>query len=319
MNRWILAAPAVLVLAGCGGSGGSSSAPAPTVTDEMVFVKRAGGFQHLFYFRVVDGVAQSPAQFTGGGRDHIEPVVTSDGRTVYFTMRQPTATGFDLGIYRQRIAVPAEAPVAVADDVNANESQPFLSPDGSRLVFKRQTAGDPGAIIELNLADGTTRNLTSAPEFATTEESGPAFNPNDNGATVAFTSRRGVGPETEDAYVVTRDSLTIQRLTNDSVQDQRVRFQIGGPGIVWTRGAAGARQIWRQTDSGSAPGPIGFGVPGESFDASFTLSGMDIVFVERRSATENQVWIGSYSGGSPRLVLAPAEAQGQPFMMRPRT
>jgi dipeptidyl aminopeptidase/acylaminoacyl peptidase len=80
-----------------------------------------------------------------------KPAWTPDSQSIYFTAGNPTGSNMD--IYRQPIG---GGPVPILTDPTANEFQPSISPDGTRMCFTRGTGAgfNTTARVRVALANG---------------------------------------------------------------------------------------------------------------------------------------------------------------------
>ena len=147
---------------------GATWAPAPKLVDRLIY-RRDGagyvdpGYRHVF---VVPAEGGSPRQVTRGNFEHRGPIEwLPDGASLLVTSNRAAGWEYDMldsELYRVDLASGA---VQALTDRDGADSEPALSPDGSRVAYvgfdDRKLATHDSRLYLLDLASGRTRLLSA--------------------------------------------------------------------------------------------------------------------------------------------------------------
>jgi Tol biopolymer transport system component len=214
-----VAAATVLALALLAGCGGDDSAPTQpdtfTPTKFTVFTSdrgRAAGSYRNYISGLDDPGTFAFTLGTGSALVDRSPSISEDGRTLAYQSSPGTGGSQDVFLFDRITGI-------LTDDPNlntaANETDPFLSLDGRRLAFVRDTLGDR----RVRLYNLQTRRFIPLPGI----EAGPGTNDSaptldETGQRIAFVSTRG-GSNDVLVYVVATATLLEPEFMADALDD----------------------------------------------------------------------------------------------------
>jgi hypothetical protein len=132
----------------------------PTIDDsgqQICYLARLGGISQLRLHNLATHVTVVPAPVDRLGPTILTPQISGDGHWVTFSAGTPLGT--DIYLYRV-----GDASVSSPPFVNtlANEIDPVLSDDGTRMLFASDRRGTGFSIYEANLVTGFIDNLALA-------------------------------------------------------------------------------------------------------------------------------------------------------------
>ena len=177
---------------------------------------------------------------SGSGPADIQPAWSPDGRRVAFARALPAAggrslAGFDIYVARVR----GGRLRRLTRDVG-NDTQPAWSPNGKRIAFTSDRAGNQDVYTVRPTGRGL-RRLTGTPA----EDSAPSWSP--NGKRIAFTSDR---EGNEDVFSMTARGKALRRLTRGAADEgdpawspngRRIAYAVAGRGL-YVMGPTGRRK-----------------------------------------------------------------------------
>ncbi len=193
---------------------------------------------------------------------------------------------------------------------SVNADTPKWSPDGTKLVFKRQDTGGGGPGIYTINADGT--NLTQLTAFINDSE--PSWSP--SGAKIAFARTTTVGQQTSgDIFVMTADGSNQVDITNTggvfeshptwSADSARIAYGYSGGSTsgIGVINAGGSNPVQLTTDGGFAPdwSPDGTKIAYENYVFANNFSGYAIMVISASGGTATNV-----SGNYPGFIFGPS-------------
>ena len=207
---------ALALLAGCGGDESSPTQPDTfTPTKFTVFTsdrgRAAGAYRN--YISGLDDAGTFAFTFgTGTANVDRSPSISEDGRTLAFQSSPGTGGSEDVFLFDRVSGI-------LTDDPNlntaANETDPFLSLDGRRLAFVRDTLGDR----RVRLYNLQTRRFIPLPGIeagAGTNDTAPTLD--ETGQRIAFVSTRG-GSNDVLVYMVATATLLEPEFMADPLDD----------------------------------------------------------------------------------------------------
>jgi serine/threonine protein kinase len=173
----------------------------------------------------------------------------------------------------------------------ANDTQPSLSPEKSRLVFTSDRDG-VRQIYRMN-ADGSGLGRISNNNF---DEYSPAWSP--DGGRVAFVSTRDGNPE---IYVMNIDGGAQQRLTNNTDSDDNPAWSPDGGRIAFDSGDDNNRAIYVMNADGSGLAPL---TENNTFNSApaWSPDGSRIAFVSNRDGNLDLYLINADGANVVRLT-----------------
>ncbi|MDA2930384.1 DPP IV N-terminal domain-containing protein [Acidobacteria bacterium AH-259-O06] len=190
----------------------------------------------------------------------------------------------------------------------STELDPRWSPDGQRLVFSSDRAGNFDLWV-LEVASGQMWTLTSGPS----KDREPDWSPDGN--SIAFVSDRRWA--TGDLYVVPASGGEVKALTADPASDLQPAYSPDGRWIAFASNRSGEYQIWKiPTRGGEAQIAVESGI--RSYCPAWSKDGR-LVWGQfpqrgsRRRSSRAQLWIGSNGQESARALTDPADL----FRVRP--
>jgi hypothetical protein len=169
----------------------------------------------------------------------------------------------------------------------ADDTEPYVSPLGTRIAFVSDRDGD-GEVYIMD-ADGTGQtNLTS--NGARDRE--PAFSP--DGTKIVFTSDRDGD---DDIYVMDVDGSNVEQLTNVAGRDGLPDWSPDGSKIVFRSDRDGDTEIYVMNSDGSGPQRLTTSA-GNDFAPSWSPDGTKIAFTSLRDGNR-EVYVMDANGSNP--------------------
>jgi len=216
------------VLLGCDKSTGPGNG-IPPLQDKIVFSSiRDGGILRLYVMNV-DGSSVGLVTPTGDARGSA-PEVSPDGRHIAFIRNGD--------IWRMEADGSGQVNLTRSP---AFEAEPAWSPDGSRIAFASNEAGNYD--IYLMDADGANPVQVTTDPAA---DAGPSWSP--NGTSIAFQTDRDGNIE---IYVAGIDGTNATNLTNDAASDVIPRWSHDGTRIAFNSNRNGGTRIFTMDPDGS--------------------------------------------------------------------
>jgi CSLREA domain-containing protein len=182
------------------------------------------------------------------------------------------------------------------------DAVPSYSPDGKKIVFRRQVSASNTEIFVMN-ADGTgQKNLTNKPA----DDDNPSFSP--GGKKILFDSYRN---SNQDIYVMNADGGGQKRLTTDPNSDFDATFSPRGNKIAFERIQFGSPVIFAMNADGTQQTPLtANGARNEG--PTFSPDGNRIAFASNRDGGTNiddyDIFVMSADGSTAPNRLTNSEA-----------
>jgi eukaryotic-like serine/threonine-protein kinase len=284
-----------------------------------------------------DGVPSgAPQQLTTGAGQDVDIAISRDGRRLAFAILQQNADLWKLPVSPETGRAEGAPQQILA--TTREESRGAWSPDGTRIAFNSDRAGDMNIWI-LTTADGSTRRLTkgsggdyqpewspdarrivffsarsgNADVWSADVDSGaltqltkspsidinPFFSP--DGSRIAYQSDQSGRLE---AWVMNADGSAPRQLSHEGVSGHFLRWTPNGQSILLRCTCGGTPQTLRAPLSGEEPQPVGEMVGGAHMSLSPDASRiMDVL-------SHKTLWV-SPLGGKPEMVFAFDEAESR--------
>jgi len=209
---------------------------------------------------------------------------------------EPTDTRLDLYVFDPKSSG--------IDDVllaNGDQSDPEMSPDGTRIVYESTVDGVCCQIF-LHEADGTVHQLTALEPGA----ENPTWSP--DGTRIAFTSGTAENTVNPDIFVINADGTGLRRLGGTSSFDGAPDWSPNGETIVFQGGVEDSGSIWtisvRTGELTRLTNPrVGDRSPGWSADGKW------IVFVRldgmgsQLEFVDSDIWVMRADGSDQRRLV----------------
>lgn len=188
----------------------------------------------------------------------------------------------------------------------AEDIQPRWSPDGTRIAFASNRSGD-FEIYTMDASGGDLRRITFMPGSV---ENRPAWT---SGGGLVFTSYNGGQP---DLYSVNADGSGLTDLTPDVSYEAFPAPSPRGGKLVYTSDRAndGDYHLWLQEPGSSTPRQITFGSGSEDFEANWSPTGSNLVFVRfDPTFSSSDLYVVRANGtGLRRLTSTPGREEFEP-------
>jgi Tol biopolymer transport system component len=154
---------------------------------------------------------------------------------------------------------------------------PSYSPDGKKIVFRRQVSASNTEIFVMNAVGTGQKNLTNKPA----DDDNPSFSP--SGKKILFDSDRN---SNQDIYVMNADGSGQKRLTTDPDSDFDATFSPRGNKIAFERIQSGSPVIFAMNVDGTQQTPLtANGARNEG--PTFSPDGNRIAFASNRDGGTN--------------------------------
>ncbi len=201
----------------------------PPLRDKIVFSSLRDGTQQIYVMNV-DGSGVAFVTTAGDARGS-EPEVSPDGECIVFIRNG------DIWL----MEADGSGQVNLTQSATF-EAQPTWSPDGRRIAFVSNDAGNSD--LYLMNADGTSwAQLTADPA----RDSGPTWSP--TGSSIAFHTDRDGNNE---IYLIDTDGSNLQRLTDDPASDVGASWSHDGTRIAFNSNRNGGTRIFVMDPDGSS-------------------------------------------------------------------
>jgi Tol biopolymer transport system component len=205
----------------------------------VVFSSSRGGGVNLWRARLGgDGRPAGLEQLTTGAGDDVQASVHPDGRQLAFAVRGINSDLWHLPV-SPTTGRPTGEPEAVLGTTRV-ESRGSWSPDGARLAFNSDRAGEMN--IWVRDTAGPERRITTGPGG----DYQPDWSP--DGEMLAFFSARGGNT---DIWRVRVADTTLTRLTDDPALDINPAYSPDGRRIAFVSDRSGRFEVWVMTADGS--------------------------------------------------------------------
>ncbi len=192
---------------------------------------------------------------------------------------------------------------ALTDTPDRQESWPYWSPRGQRLVFQIANAGGETSTSDLVLWDPKTRSETPLVATSGRDAGWPTWSP--DGQRVAFAFRGGRPPAGLGIVELATGKLTVVAASRAREQFLRPHFSPDGNQLVaQRRGAAGAGSKLWVVARGAEPRPLTLDPSWFDLKAWFTRDGSHLLFSRRPASGGSHDIARVKADGSDLQVLA---------------
>jgi Tol biopolymer transport system component len=201
----------------------------------ILFTSERNGIDDLY---VMDADGSNVRRLTETDRNEWWADLSPDGSTVVFGRnyadRLSTRTGLrPYGIFTLRAG---QEPTDLSDN-SAWNSLPRWSPDGSRILFNSDRAGQT---IEVYVMDADGNNVEQLTESGTSAAAGD-WSPDGTQVVISGTAP---GREDRDIFIMNIDGSGLKRLTDDPGNDSRASWSPDGTWITFDSDRDGDREIF---------------------------------------------------------------------------
>ena len=236
MIWFLVVGVAVLVLVGCGGSGGTDNPVEPQAVAKIAFGRLVGSGWHVF---LMGPLGANQIDLTPGTFSNCDPAWSPDHRQIVFTSNRKTyfevyimdANGLNL----RRVTFNG-----VQEE--ASYASPAWSPDGTKIVAAR-TAGFLVAHLYMFHPDGThMTQLTTGPHA----DENPTWLPDGSG--ILFDSDRQGGRQ---IFAINTNGLNLRRLTFTGTVNQYPSCAPEVARVVYTSNRGGDSRLWTMKPDGT--------------------------------------------------------------------
>ena len=277
------------LLAACGGDDTATVTPVPTQAEAGVEGPGSG-----------PGPTE-PATDNGGAAEPTQrPAITPGGERIAFastrgTEPQPGQGWRTTGTFDIHLIDPDGTNQLNITDDSRKDASPDWSPDGSRIVFERETGrsseGGPGTkdVFIMNSDGSEQTNLTDDVEADYRE---PDWSP--DGARIAFFTSRDRDGE---IYVMNPDGSGLTRLTDVPGVDTSPNWSPDGAKIAFTSFRDGDGEVYLMNADGSNQTRLTDQF-GEDGDPAWSPDGTKIAFVSERDGAVD-VFVMDADGSNP--------------------
>lgn len=218
-RRIAAAATVALAVAACSDGGG------PTPPPSLAFDLLRGSHRSIYRVRV-DGA--DTLRITTDTSDNSQPT-SAAGIIVFVSNRDGNAELYSL---------PANGGLATRlTNTAANEADPALSPDGTKLAYTRDDGGLPRLWISNSNGTGAVR-VTDSLDFGGAVDVSPTWSPGSD--RVAFVSTTSGSAR---LYQLTLNGMTIAPLLSDTAVDVEPSWSPDGSRLAFVSGANGGARI----------------------------------------------------------------------------
>jgi serine/threonine protein kinase len=253
---------------------------------EVVFSSTRRGARGLWRIPADARQGTEPGLLSAAGNDASFPAISRAGpakpaRLVY------ERRVLNANIWRAETSGRGSSPIQIIASTGVQAS-PQLSPDGKRIVFSSDRAGNQ----EIWMSDGAGSNAVQLTSLGTYCGS-PRWAPDSQH--IAFDGRAA---GKADIYVVSVDGGAPRRLTIDTSENARPSWSRDGKWIYFRSDRSGSRQIWKMPALGGSAVQITRRGGFEGFESS---DGKVLYYV--KSGTSRGLWSVPSGGGEELLFL----------------
>lgn len=208
-------------------------------SEDLLFASNRNPEQYLWIVKAEAGA--TPRMLASLGPGILDAAMSSQGELALVHERLDIDVArLDLAAVRRGAEV---APEIVLNSTRV-ETNPKVSPDGTRIAFESNRSG-PMEVWAANV-DGT--NLTQITNIGHANTGSPAWSP--DGSRIAFDSRSGGAPR---IYVVSASGGKLEPLTGVSDLGVVPTWSSDGASIYFTSDRTGRPEIWRIPSRGGSP------------------------------------------------------------------
>lgn len=174
------------------------------------------------------------------------------------------------------------------------------SPDGTKIVFARETATDDDIFV-MDADGGNALQLTNDP--AADED--PSWSP--DGTKIVFSSNRDGNDE---IYIMNADGTAETNLTNHPADDDEPHFSPDGTKIAFDTNRDGNDEIYVMDTDGGSPTNL-TNHPADDSDVNWSPDGTRLVFNSNRD-TNDEIYVMDADGGNQTFLTDHEAEDDQP-------
>jgi mannan endo-1,4-beta-mannosidase len=255
--------------------------------------------------RSVDSANATSGWVSFGANAESSTDVRVEGRIVFSSNRQGANNANAQEIY----VMDPNGSNAVRLTTNTTiDTDPALSPDGTRIAFQSTRDGDY-EIFVMNVDGSGVVQLTTN----TAIDQSPAWSPDGN--RIAFVSNR-LSNGNVDVFVMNADGTNVTRLTTSAGADGYPSWSPDGTKIAFSSPRDGDSEIFTMNANGNAQTQLTFNKRDDSFPA-WSSDGTRIVFSSNRDASNSpDIYVMNADGTSPVRLTTKAGQDTAPAWSR---
>ena len=261
-------AASVIVGVGCMTVAGAAAAAYPGTNGKVAYVESLPPLYDADQIFAIEPNGTGNTLLISGGGRNLDPSYSADGERIVFA-RAPSMTEAQIWVASHD----GSGETQLTSDPTQIDNNPSFSPDGSRIAFQRDIAGDDQ--IWIMNADGSDQTQLTFPGADAHEGLEPTFAPDGR---IAYSRNDGPG-NFDEIFIMNANGTNNQRVTTGSatISDSTPDVAPDGNQIVFERNDSGNSDIVSISLLDSSLRPIVTG-PEDEFGPVFSPDGTRIAF-----------------------------------------